>query len=142
MSGYWLVKTEPDSFSWRQQVERGIEPWTGVRSHQARNNLLAMRQDDLVLFYHSGIGKEIVGVVEVAREAYPDPTAEPTEKAGAWVCVDMRALEPFARPLRLVEIKADPEFADLALVRQSRLSVAPVSDRHWARLTDLGGWSR
>ena len=137
MSGRWLVKSEPDAFSWAQQVEHGIEPWTGVRSHQARNNLLAMRVGDRAFFYHSNIGKEIVGVVEVAREAYPDPTAE----SGDWVCVDMRALGPFARPVSLAALKADPAFADFALVRQSRLSVVPVSREHWAWISEMGGWA-
>ena len=139
--GRWLVKTEPDAFSWDQQVERGIEPWTGVRSHQARNNLLAMRRKDLVFFYHSNVGKQIVGVVEVVREAYPDPTAEPTAKPGAWVCVDLRARGKFTRPVSLAELKEAPEFADLALVRQSRLSVVPISLRHWDSIARIGGWS-
>ena len=136
MSGCWLVKSEPDAFSWAQQVEHGVEPWTGVRSHQAKNNLLAMRRGDRSFFYHSNIGKEIVGVVEVVREAYPDPTAG----AADWVCVDLRALGPFARPVTLAALKADPEFADLALVRQSRLSVVPISHAHWDRICTLGGW--
>ena len=137
----WLVKTEPDAFSWTQQIERGIEPWTGVRNHQSRNNLLAMREGDLAFFYHSNIGKQIVGVVEVAREAYPDPTADPETRPGAWVCVDMRARAGFSRPVGLTELKAAPEFADLILIRQSRLSVVPVSIRHWERIVQLGGWS-
>src|ERR1700709_1790702 len=106
----WLVKSEPDAFSWAEQMERGVEPWTGIRNHQAKNNLLAMRTGDRAFFYHSNIGKEIVGVVEVAREAYLDPTAE----GGDWVCVDMRALGPFPRAVTLAELKAIPQFADLA----------------------------
>jgi len=137
MRGYWLVKSEPEAFSWAQQVANDIEPWTGVRSHQARNNLAAMREGDRVLFYHSNTGKEIVGVVEVAREAYPDPTAE----AGNWVCVDMRTLGGFKHPVSLRVLKAEPEFADLALIRQSRLSVVPVSAEHWNRITRMGGWN-
>ncbi len=139
--GHWLVKTEPEAFSWDQQVERGIEPWTGVRSHQSKNNLLAMRRHDLVLFYHSNVGREIVGVVEVVREAYPDPTAEVSEKPGGWVCVDLQARGAFARPIRLAELKAAPEFADLVLIRQSRLSVVPISARHWDSIIRMGGWS-
>jgi predicted RNA-binding protein with PUA-like domain len=131
----WLVKSEPDAFSWAQQVERGLEPWTGVRNHQAKNNLLAMRKGDRAFFYHSNLGREIVGVVEVAREAYPDPTAE----KGNWVCVDMQAVGPFPRPVTLAEIKSLPELADLALIRHSRLSVVPVSAEHWARISRLGG---
>jgi predicted RNA-binding protein with PUA-like domain len=132
---YWLVKSEPDAFSWDQQVANGVEPWTGVRNHTAKNNLKAMRLGDLAFFYHSNIGKEIVGVVEVVREAYPDPTAE----SGDWVCVDMKAKAPLPHPVTLATIKQDPRFADLALVRLSRLSVAPVSDAHWAALAALGG---
>lgn len=133
---YWLVKSEPDAFSWQQQVERGVEPWTGVRNHMAKNNLKAMKKGDRAFFYHSNIGKEIVGVVEVVREAYPDPSA----KDGDWVCVDMKALRPFKRPVTLAEAKADPALADLALVKFSRLSVAPVSPEHWKHICKLGGW--
>jgi predicted RNA-binding protein with PUA-like domain len=133
---HWLVKSEPDAFSWAQQVERGVEPWTGVRNHMAKNNLKAMKTGDLAFFYHSNIGKEIVGVVEVVREAYPDPTAE----SGDWVCVDMRAVGPMPRPVTLAEIKARAALAELALVRQSRLSVMPVSAEHWKRLCRMGGW--
>lgn len=132
---YWLVKSEPDAFSWAQQVERGVEPWTGVRNHSAKLNLLAMRLGDRALFYHSNIGKEVVGVVEVAREAYPDPTAE----VGGWVCVDMRAVAPVPNPVSLAAMRADPALAELALLRQSRLSVSPVSERHWRRILALGG---
>ena len=132
---YWLVKSEPDAFSWDQQVQNGVEPWTGVRNHTAKNNLKAMRKGDLAFFYHSNIGKEIVGIVEVVREAYPDPTAE----SGDWVSVDMKATQAIPHPITLATIKGDPRFADLALVRLSRLSVAPVSDAHWAALLKLGG---
>ena len=137
---YWLVKSEPDAFSWDQQVANGVEPWTGVRSHMAKNNLKAMRLGDRAFFYHSNIGKQIVGVVEVVREAYPDPSAEPGGKKGDWGSVDMRAVGPMPRPVTLAEIKADPAFADLLLVRQSRLSVVPVSKPHWDRLCRMGGW--
>ncbi|HEY6432365.1 MAG TPA: EVE domain-containing protein [Acetobacteraceae bacterium] len=136
MTAYWLVKSEPDSFSWDQQVANGVEPWTGVRNHMAKNNLKAMKKGDRAFFYHSNVGKEIVGVVEVVREAYPDPTAE----SGDWVSVDMRAVAPMPRPVTLVEIKADPALADMALVRQSRLSVMPVSKAHWEHICRLGGW--
>ena len=133
---YWLVKTEPDAFSWDQQVANGVEPWTGVRNHTAKRNLKDMRTGDCVFFYHSGAGREVVGVVEVVREAYPDPTAE----AGGWVCVDMKTIGPMPRPVTLAAIKADPKFADLALVRLSRLSVVPVSKPHWDRICRMGGW--
>jgi predicted RNA-binding protein with PUA-like domain len=133
---HWLVKTEPEAFSWAQQVAHGVEPWTGVRNHMARNNLAAMRRGDLAFFYHSNTGKEIVGVVEVAREAYPDPTAD----SGNWVCVDMRAIGPMPEPVTLVAMKADPALAGFGLIRLSRLSVVPVSDEHWAHICRLGGW--
>jgi len=133
---HWLVKSEPDAFSWEQQVAHGIEPWTGVRNHTAKLNLKAMRRGDRAFFYHSNIGKEIVGVVEVTREAYPDPTAE----AGDWVAVDMRAVAPMPTPVTLARIKADPALEGLLLIRQSRLSVVPVSDVHWAYICRLGGW--
>ena len=133
---HWLVKSEPDAFGWDQQAANGTEPWTGVRNHAAKLNLKAMRKGDRAFFYHSNIGKEIVGVVEVAREAYPDPTAE----SGDWVCVDMRAVGPMPKPVTLAAIKADPALEGLALIRQSRLSVMPVSDAHWAYICRLGGW--
>ena len=130
MRQYWLVKSEPDAFSWDQQVQNDVEPWTGVRSHQAKNNLVAMKKGDRCFFYHSNIGKEIVGIVEVVRVAYPDPSIAPDEKPG-WMCVDMKALKPLKRPVTLAEIKADPALADMALVKFSRLSVAPVTPAQW-----------
>lgn len=135
MTNYWLVKSEPDAFSWDQQVQNGVEPWTGVRNHTAKNNLKAMQPGDLAFFYHSNIGKEIVGIVQVARAAYPDPTAE----SGDWVCVDMRAVKPLKHSVTLAAIKSDPKFKELALLRQSRLSVGPVSAEHWKMLCELGG---
>jgi predicted RNA-binding protein with PUA-like domain len=133
---FWLVKSEPDAFAWTQQVANGVEPWTGVRNHMARNNLAAMRLGDRAFFYHSNVGKEIVGVVEVAREAYPDPTAE----SGNWVSVDMRAVGAMPAPVTLAAMKADPALEGFALLRLSRLSVVPVSDAHWAHICRLGGW--
>ncbi len=138
MTQYWLVKSEPDAFSWDQQVANGVEPWTGVRNHMAKNNLKAMRRGDLAFFYHSNVGKEIVGVVQVVRESYPDPTAE----SGDWVSVDMQAVGPMPQPVTLAAIKADPKLADLALVRLSRLSVLPVSQPHWDLICRMGGWQR
>jgi len=135
---YWLVKSEPDAFSWTQQVANAVEPWTGVRNHSAKNNLKAMRRGDRAFFYHSNIGKEIVGIVEVVREAYPDPTIEPGEK-GDWVCVDMKAIKPLKNPVTLAHLKADPDFADLPLIRQSRLSVMAIGDEHWKAICELGG---
>jgi predicted RNA-binding protein with PUA-like domain len=133
---YWLVKSEPDAFSWQQQVANGTEPWTGVRNHAAKRNLMAMRRGDRAFFYHSNEGKEIVGVVEVVREAYPDPTA----KEDGWVAVDVKAVGPMPRPVTLAAIKADPAFAGFLLVRQGRLSVVPVSAEHWRRLCEMGGF--
>jgi predicted RNA-binding protein with PUA-like domain len=138
MTAYWLVKSEPDAFSWDQQVANGVEPWTGVRNFMARNNMRAMKKGDLAFFYHSNIGKEIVGVVRVAREAYPDPTAE----AGDWSCVDMQAVGPMPKPVSLATIKDTPALADVALVRMSRLSVMPIAPEHWKLICKMGGWKR
>ncbi len=133
---FWLVKSEPDAFSWDQEVANGVEPWTGVRNYMARNNLRAMKKGDRAFFYHSNIGKAIVGVVEVVREAYPDPTAE----SGDWVCVDMKAVGPVKTPLTLAEMKADPVLEGFALIKFSRLSVAPVGDEHWAHICKRAGF--
>lgn len=133
---YWLVKSEPDAFSWDEQVANSVEPWTGVRNHQAKKNLATMKKGDRAFFYHSNVGREIVGVVEIVKEAYPDPSAE----SGSWVCVDVKAVGPMPRPVTLAEIKASPDLAELALVRQSRLSVVPVSEEHWGILCGMGGW--
>ncbi len=133
---YWLVKSEPDAFSWDQQVANRVEPWTGVRNYMARNNLRAMHRGDRAFFYHSNKGKEIVGVVEVAKEAYPDPTAE----KGGWVCVDMRAVAPVPKPVTLAAMKADPALEGFALLHLSRLSVVPVSAAHWGHICKLGGY--
>ncbi len=133
---YWLVKSEPDAFSWAQQVEHGVEPWTGVRNHTAKLNLRAMRKGDRAFFYHSNVGKEIVGIVEVVREAYPDPTAE---EGADWSAVDVRAVRPLKQPVTLAAIKADPALAEMALLRQSRLSVSPVTPAEWKHICALGG---
>jgi predicted RNA-binding protein with PUA-like domain len=132
---YWLVKSEPDAFSWDQQVANGTEPWTGVRNAMAANNLKAMQKGDLAFFYHSNIGREIVGVVKVVRTAYPDPT----DDTGRWVCVDMAAVRPVPKPVTLAAVKAEPALAELALVRMSRLSVMPVSEEHWVILSRMAG---
>ncbi|MFT9025369.1 EVE domain-containing protein [Acetobacter indonesiensis] len=133
---FWLIKSEPDAFSWDEQVANGVEPWTGVRNHQAKKNLAAMKNGDRAFFYHSNVQRAIVGVVEIVREAYPDPTAE----TGQWVCVDVKAIGPMPQPVTLAEIKQSAELEDLALVRQSRLSVCPVSADHWDILCRMGGW--
>ena len=132
---YWLVKSEPDVFGWRHHVERGTEPWTGVRNHQAKLHLMAMRLGDRAFFYHSNVGREVVGVVEVVREAYPDPTAE----AGPWVCVDLRAMHPLPQPVTLAQIKAHPELGEMALRKLSRLSVGPVRDHEWDHVMRMAG---
>ena len=124
---YWLLKSEPDSFSWADQVARGAkgEPWTGVRNHQAKNFLKQMAIGDLAFFYHTGDEKQIVGVVEVIKTAYPDPTDL------SWFAVDVVARDSVKRPVSLASIKADPALAELALVKSPRLSVQPVSEAHW-----------
>jgi predicted RNA-binding protein with PUA-like domain len=130
---HWLLKSEPFKYSWDQMVADGRTHWDGVRNHQAAANLKAMRVGDHAFFYHSNEGKEIVGIVEIVREAYPDPSDE----AGRFVMVDVAPVSPVKTPVTLAAMKADPRFADLALIRQSRLSVVPVSDEHWAMITAL-----
>jgi predicted RNA-binding protein with PUA-like domain len=132
---FWLVKSEPGAWSWEDQMRDGVTAWTGVRNYQACNNLKAMKLGDRAFFYHSVDEKRIVGVVEVVREAYPDPTAEDSR----WMCPDLKAVAPLARPVTLAEIKADPRLAELPLLRQSRLSVCPVDEESWRLICDLGG---
>jgi predicted RNA-binding protein with PUA-like domain len=120
---HWLVKTEPSAYSWDMLVKDGRTAWTGVRNFQARIHLRAMRVGDAVLFYHSVVGKEIVGLAKVVRAAYPDPTA--TE--GEWVCVDLAPERLLATPVTLEEIKGIPALKDIGLLRQSRLSVMPLA---------------
>lgn len=136
MRHYWLIKSEPETFSWQDQVKNGVEPWTGVRNFQARNNLRAMRLKDLAFFYHSVSAKEIVGVVEVVREAYPDPTTEDRR----WVCVDVETFGVLKRPMTLAALKQDPVLKEMSLLRQSRLSVAPVREEEWAHICRLGAF--
>ena len=138
MMGYWLVKSEPSSWSWDQQVAKGSkgEAWTGVRNFTARQNLVNMKKGDLAFFYHSNEGKEIVGIAEVVRESYPDPTAEPDSP---WVVVDVKAVTPLKTPVGLAAIKEDTKLKDMALVKQSRLSVQPVTAAEWKRVCELGG---
>ena len=124
---YWLVKSEPGTWSWDDHVKVGVEGWDGVRNHQAANNLRAMKKGDKVFFYHSVNEKRIVGVVEVVKEAYPDPT----DASGKFVMTDLKALYPVKRPVTLAEIKAEPKLANLPLVRHTRLSVLPVSTDEW-----------
>lgn len=134
---YWLMKSEPDVNSWDDVVGRGTpEEWHGVRNYTARNNMKAMQLGDDAFFYHSNIGKEIVGIAEVVREVYPDPTAKPGEP---WVVVDVKAVAPLPRPVTLDAIKAEPRLKDMALVKQSRLSVQPVTAAEWSIVCRMGG---
>jgi predicted RNA-binding protein with PUA-like domain len=132
---YWLIKSEPSAYSWDQLVKDKKTSWTGVRNFQAQANLKAMKAGDRCFFYHSGEGKEIVGIAEVVKTAYPDPT----DKEGKSVTVDVKAVEPVKKPVTLAAIKADPKFKELKLVRQSRLSVSPVGDEHWKLLMRMAG---
>lgn len=132
---YWLVKSEPDAYSWEKFVQDGGTAWTGVRNFAARLNLRAMRRGDLVCFYHSVTGKEVVGLAKVTKEAYPDATA----KEGDWSCVDLAPVKPLARPVPLDAIKADKLLANIPLVRQSRLSVSALTPEQFARVLTLGG---
>jgi predicted RNA-binding protein with PUA-like domain len=132
---YWLVKSEPESYSWSQLVKDGRTSWTGIRNFQARNNLRAMKRGDLVLFYHSVTEKQVVGVASVVKEAYPDPTA--TE--GDWWCVDLKPVRSLVQPVSLETIKADPVLRGMALVRNSRLSVTPVTAAQARRLLEMEG---
>jgi predicted RNA-binding protein with PUA-like domain len=131
---YWLVKSEPESYSWSDLVKDGKTAWTGVRNFQARNNLRAMKKGDLVLFYHSVSDKQIVGVAKVATEAYTDPTA----KEGDWSSVDLCPLKPLNKPLSLEQIKADAALKEMALVKNSRISVTPVSEAQFRRIVEFG----
>jgi predicted RNA-binding protein with PUA-like domain len=131
--GYWLVKSEPDTWSWDQHRQAGADAWTGVRNHQAKIYLNGMKAGDRALFYHSGDARQVVGVTEVVREAYPDPT----DASGRFVCVDLKAVEPVKRPVSLAEIKSDPALAEMVLVKNSRLSVQPVTQAQWAEVLRL-----
>lgn len=135
---YWLYKTEPDVWSWRQQVEAGERGthWNGVRNHVAKQNLMAMKLGERGFFYHSNTGKEIVGIVEVVREYYPDHT----DASGRFGMVDVKAVEPFPRPVTLEEIKGDERLSAMILVNNSRLSVQPVTEEEWALVRELGGF--
>ncbi|BBK34436.1 putative RNA-binding protein with PUA-like domain [Stella humosa] len=132
---HWLLKSEPFKYSWDQMVADGRTHWNGVRNHQAANNLKAMKKGDRAFFYHSNEGLAIVGVVSIVREFYPDPSDE----SGRFVMVDIAPVKPVKKPVTLAEIKAEPALADLALVRQSRLSVVPVGDEEWTLLCRMAG---
>ena len=130
---YWIVKQEPTAYAWEQFVKDGRTAWTGVRNFQARNNLSAMQVGDKALYYHSVVGKEIVGVATVVRTAYPDPTS--TE--GNWVCVDLTPVEALRSPVKLETLKAHPKLKEIALIRQSRLSVIPIAKAEFEMICDL-----
>ena len=134
---YWLFKSEPDCWSWDDQAAKGAvgEEWHGVRNYQARNNMRAMKVGDKGFFYHSNIGKAVVGVVEVSAESAHDSTTDDPR----WDCVHIRAIEPMLRPVTLEEIKNDPRLAEMVLVNNSRLSVQPVSEKEWRLIRELGG---
>ena len=134
---HWLFKSEPDVWGWTHQVAKGAvgEEWHGVRNYLARNNMRAMKIGDQGFFYHSNIGKEIVGIVEVCALSHPDSTTDDPR----WDCVDIRAVKPLIRAVTLAEVKADPRLAGMALVTSMRLSVQPVSDQEWKIVCELGG---
>jgi len=132
---HWLVKSEPGAYSWAQMVADKRTHWNGVRNFQAASNLKKMALGDSCFFYHSGEERAVVGVVEVAKAAYPDPS----DKEGKFVMVDVKAVKPLKQPVTLAQIKADPELAKIALVRQSRLSVMPIDDKAWTKILKLGG---
>jgi predicted RNA-binding protein with PUA-like domain len=131
---YWLVKSEPESYSWATFVKEGRTAWTGVRNFAARNHLRGMKLNDRVFFYHSVSEKRVVGLARVARAAYPDPTA----KEGDWSCVDLVPDKPFKRPVDIDMMKADALLADLPMFRQTRLSVMPVAQKQAERMLKLG----
>ncbi len=131
---YWLMKSEPGTWSWDDQVRDGVAEWDGVRNHQAANNMKAMEIGDKAFFYHSVKEKRVVGIVEIVKEYYPDPT----DASGRFGMVDVKALEPMAKPVTLADIKAEPRLSELALVRQSRLSVTPIDDDAWDLICAMG----
>ena len=134
MKKFWLVKQEPSAYSWSDFLRDGTTSWTGVRNFTARNNLRAMQLGDSVLYYHSVTDKAVFGIAEVVRTAYPDPTA----KEGDWSAVELAAREPFASPVTLEAIKANPKLKEMALLRLSRLSVQPVSDAEFREILRMG----
>jgi predicted RNA-binding protein with PUA-like domain len=134
---YWLLKTEPDVFSWDDQVKRGAkgESWTGVRNFTARGHMTEMKKGDHAFFYHTGDEKQIVGIVEVVKEAYPDPTDE----KGVFKTLDVKAVKPVPKPVTLAAIKAEAKLKDMALVKYSRLSVQPVTTEQWKIVSHMAG---
>ena len=136
---YWLMKSEPDVFGYDHLEKKKSEEWTGVRNFQARNNMMKMEIGDEAFFYHSNIGKEVVGIMKVVALAHPDSTAEPNDKGNVvWKCVDVAAVRRLPRPVPLDEIKAEPKLAEMVLVRNSRLSVQPVTEAEWQTVCAMG----
>lgn len=135
LMNYWLVKSEPAKYSWAQFVKDNITFWDGVRNYAARNNLRAMAKGDHVLFYHSNEGLEIVGIAVVAKEAYQDPTTDDAN----WVVVDLKPLKALPIPVSLATLKADEDFANMALIRLGRLSVSPVTEQEYHKILKMGG---
>ena len=133
--GFWLVKQEPEAYSWDDLVRDGRTEWTGVRNFQARNNLKQMKAGDSVLFYHSGASKSVVGIAEVAKAAYPDPTADDPQ----WIAVDIKPVKPFKGPVTLAAIRDHPGLSNLSLIRQSRLSVMPVAKDEFETIVKMSG---
>ena len=135
---YWLMKSEPGSWSWEQQKAKGAkgEAWSGVRNHQAKLNMMKMKKGDRALFYHSGEDKAAVGIVEIVREAYPDPTAK---KGEPWVAVDVKTVEALPKPVTIGAVKAEPKLKAMALINNTRLSVQPVTAAEWKRVCQMGG---
>jgi predicted RNA-binding protein with PUA-like domain len=135
---YWLMKSEPDSWSWDQQAAKGAkgEAWSGVRNHQAKLNLMKMKKGDRAFFYHSNVGKEIVGIVEIIREAHPDPSAKAGEP---WVAVDVKAAERMPKPVSIDAIKTEAKLKAMVLLNNSRLSVQPVTAEEWKLVCKMGG---
>lgn len=135
---YWLLKSEPEAYSWTELLKAGAKgtAWTGIRNHTAKLNLMKMKKGERGFFYHSNVGKEIVGICEIVKSAYPDPTAKAGEP---WVCVDIKAVEPVPKPVTLATIKAESKLAEMALLKQSRLSVPPVTDAEWKIVCKMGG---
>ncbi|MFD2204997.1 EVE domain-containing protein [Kiloniella antarctica] len=131
---YWLIKTEPNSWSWEDQVAKGVEHWDGVRNYQASNNMKAMKQGDRIFFYHSVKEKKIVGIVEVSTEYYPDHT-DAKDRFGM---VDVKALYPMEKAVSLEDIKKNDALKDIALLKQSRLSVMPIRDEEWKIICEMG----
>jgi predicted RNA-binding protein with PUA-like domain len=133
---HWLIKTEPSSWSWDQQIDAGEKGtnWSGVRNHQAKKHLQEMQAGDEAFFYHSGEQKAVVGIVEITKPYYPDPS----DKTGGFGMVDVKAVKPLGRPVTLAEIKADPRLKEMVLVKSSRLSVQPVTDAEWRAVLALG----